>query len=47
MTKISRAIGAAYFSACRKTFFDTLGDCQKGSEDKQLTLVGVYRYGRA
>ena len=34
-------------SACRKTFFGTLGDCQKGSEDEQLTPVGVYRYGRA
>ena len=24
-----------------KNLFDTLGDCQKGSEDEQLTPVGV------
>ena len=29
-----------------KNLFGTLGDCQKGSEDEQLTPVGVYRYGR-
>ena len=30
-----------------KNLFDTLGDCQKGSEDEQLTPVGVYRYAKA
>ena len=30
-----------------KNLFGTLTDCQKGSEDEQLTPVGVYRYDRA
>ena len=43
MTKISRAYRRGF--SVSKNLFDTLIGCQKGSEDEQLTPVGVYRYG--
>ena len=48
--KIPHACGAWRYTegvplSVSKNLFDTLGDCQKGSEDEQLTPVGVYRYG--
>ena len=29
-----------------KNLFGTLGDCREGSKDKQLSSVGVHRYGK-
>ena len=50
--KIPHACGALRHTegvslSVSKNLFDTLGDCQKGSEDEQLTPVGVYRYAKA
>ena len=50
--KIPHACGAERHTegvplSVSKNLFDTLGDCQKGSEDEQLTPVGVYRYAKA
>ena len=46
-SKAPKPYGFGAFQRGRKTLFGTLADCQKGSEDEQLTPVGVYRYGRA